>query len=103
VAAGLAVIVLGRRASTMLNRAAKPRALKIPAGMSAFALFYVVTTQGLERLLEPFARPWEGTWEAASVRDIEAVEASGTKPLHDLSQNLRESKNGKEAPARVWS
>src|SRR6266540_2917157 len=61
---GVVVILLGWGASILLNRAADPQALKIPAGISVFALFYVVT-QGIERLLEPFARLWDGTREPA--------------------------------------
>jgi hypothetical protein len=71
---GVVVVLLGWTLSILLNQWANPQALKIPAGVSIFALFYVVT-QGLERLLEPFARLWDGTREPAAQRDTAAVEA----------------------------
>jgi hypothetical protein len=81
---GMAVILLGWVASILLNRAADPQALKIPAGISVFALFYVVT-QGLERLLEPFARLWDGTRQATSERDTAAVEAEQHKAAGEMA------------------
>jgi hypothetical protein len=71
---GVVVVLAGWAASIWFNRAADPQALKIPAGVSVFALFYVVT-QGLERLLEPFARLWDATKEPTGERDAASVEA----------------------------
>jgi hypothetical protein len=81
---GVVVILLGWGASILLNRAADPQALKIPAGISVFALFYVVT-QGIERLLEPFARLWDGTREPAGQRDAAAVEAEQHKAAGEMA------------------
>lgn len=75
---GAVVILLGWTLSILLNRWANPQALKIPAGVSVFALFYVVT-QGLERLLEPFARLWDGTKAPTEERDAASVEAERRK------------------------
>jgi hypothetical protein len=74
VVTGVVVVLLGWAASIWANGAADPQALKLPAGVSLFALFYVVT-QGLERLLEPFARLWDTTRAPAGERDAATVEA----------------------------
>lgn len=71
---GVVVVLLGWAASIWANGAADPQALKLPAGVSVFALFYIVT-QGLERLLEPFARLWDSTRAPAGERDAATVEA----------------------------
>ncbi len=54
--------------SIWLNRAAKPSALVIPAGIGLFAMFYAVT-QGLERLLEPISAFFYSTKQQTGNRD----------------------------------
>jgi hypothetical protein len=78
VVTGVVVVLVGWAVSIWANRAADPQALKIPAGVSVFALFYVVT-QGLERLLEPFARLWDSTKAPTGERDAASVEAEWHK------------------------
>ncbi len=81
---GAVVVLVGWVASIWANRAADPQALKIPAGVSVFALFYVVT-QGLERLLEPFARLWDGTRAPTEKRDAASVEAERRKAAAEVA------------------
>jgi hypothetical protein len=81
---GVVVVLVGWAASIWANRAADPQALKIPAGVSVFALFYVVT-QGLERLLEPFARLWDGTRAPTGERDAASVEAERHKAVREVA------------------
>jgi len=78
-------ILLGFAVSALLNRALDPAALKIPAGISIFALFYVVT-QGLERLLEPFASFWDTTQRATKDRDKAVTEAEQHQAAGEVNQ-----------------
>ncbi len=92
-----------------INRAFKPTALVIPAGVSIFAMLYAVT-QGLERLLEPISSFFFSTKQHTQFRNAAMAAAVNlqTASEKDVPARLREltevtaaaeSWMGKESPA----
>src|SRR6266700_6865575 len=91
------------------NRAFKPTALVIPAGVSIFAMLYAVT-QGLERLLEPISSFFFSTKQhtenrnatlAAAVNLQTATDAELPTKLSELAKAARAAQDlQREEPAR---
>ncbi|HEY5987081.1 MAG TPA: hypothetical protein VIV12_12010 [Streptosporangiaceae bacterium] len=82
VTASFAAILVFWLLGIALNRAFKPTAMVIPAGVSVFAMLYAVT-QGLERLLEPVSSFFFSTKDHTQLRNAALAKAVNLQTATD--------------------